>query len=67
MHHESILQFVRRLMPNATVADLQSATSNYLRYLDIVRRIIERLDDAPNNPDSPNLQSSIKMDDDRSI
>jgi len=42
MSERPVPRFVARLMPNASDADLQAATDNYLRYLAIVRTMLER-------------------------
>jgi hypothetical protein len=47
-----ILQFIRRVMPNATVAELREATANFDEYMDVVREIFERIKREPGDSDS---------------
>jgi hypothetical protein len=64
MNDRPIPNFIRRLMPTATDAELHSALENYERYLRAVRRIIKRTKQQEFHADSPDFTSGHILDDD---
>ena len=63
MNDKPIPNFIRRLMPGATDAELYAAAENYERYLRTVRRIIERTKQQQSQVDSPDFDSGHILDD----
>jgi hypothetical protein len=49
--------FIRRVMPDATEAELQEAAETFIRYMGIVIPIHERMERERTEADSPNLNS----------
>jgi len=67
MNDRPIPNFIRRLMPDATDAELAVAADNYVRYLHTVRRIIERTKRQQFPVDSPNFNPGHTLNDDNLI
>ena len=64
MNDRPIPNFIRRLMPTATDAELYSALENYERYLRAARRITERTKQQELHVDLPDFTSGHILDDD---
>jgi hypothetical protein len=49
--------FIRRIMPDATEAELLEATETFMRYMEIVIRIHERMERESTESDSREIES----------
>ena len=62
-----ILQFVRRVMPNASEAELREATANFDEYMAVVWDIFQRIKRQQDATDSPNEGHRSTLDNDDQI
>jgi hypothetical protein len=53
-HSNNIPKFIRRVMPNASEAELREATANFDEYMAIVLEIFQRIKREDADGDSPN-------------
>ena len=53
MSDRLVPKVIRQLMPDATDVELKAALENYMHYLRVLRRIIERTKQQSLRPDSP--------------
>jgi hypothetical protein len=58
-----IPQFIRRVMPKATEAELREATAHFDEYMAVVWEIFERIKQERGDSDSPNSRVCDRFDD----